>query len=105
MKDKKMLFGIGIVFIFLAAIGFSYAYFTATIVNKDVKDQIVQTGTLRLTYIDGNEIVGTNIQPGWTATKTIKLVNTGTLNAIYNLKSYGLLIGFLTHLISITYLL
>ena len=86
MKNKKLILAVTLTLIFLASIGFSYAYFTATIVNKDVKDQIVQTGTLQLTYIDGDEIVGTNIQPGWTATKTIKVVNTGTLNAIYNLK-------------------
>lgn len=38
MKDKKMLLGIGIVFLFLASTGFSYAYFTSTLVNKDVKE-------------------------------------------------------------------
>ena len=86
MKNKKVILVVTLTLIFLASIGFSYAYFTATIVNKDVKDQIVQTGTLQLTYVHGDEIVGTNIQPGWTATKTIKVVNTGTLNAIYNLK-------------------
>ena len=86
MKNKNLILVITLAFILLASIGFSYAYFTATLVNKDVKDQVVETGTLRLTYVDGDEIIGTNIQPGWTATKTIKVVNTGTLNAIYNLK-------------------
>lgn len=86
MKNKKLILVVTLILIFLASIGFSYAYFTATIVNKDVKDQIVQTGTLQLTYIDGDEIVGTNIQPGWTATKTIKVVNTSSLNTTYNLK-------------------
>ena len=85
MKDKKMLFGIGIVFIFLAAIGFSYAYFTATLVNKDVKDQVVTTGTLALTYIDGPEIVMNSIKPGTTITKEISVKNTGTLDTSYNL--------------------
>lgn len=85
MKDKKMLFGITIVFLFLASVGFSYAYFTATIVNKDVKEQVVQTGTLQLTYTDGPEIIMNNIKPGATITKEISVKNTGTLDASYNL--------------------
>ena len=84
-KDKKMLYGIGIVFLFLATVGFSYAYFTATIVNKDVKEQVVQTGTLELTYTDGPEIIMNNIKPGATITKEISVKNTGTLNTSYNL--------------------
>ena len=84
-KDKKMLFGIGIAFLFLATVSLSYAYFTATLVNKDVKDQIVTTGTLQLTYTDGPEIVMNNIKPGATITKEVSVKNTGTLNASYNL--------------------
>ncbi len=84
-KDKKMLYGIGIVFLFLATVGFSYAYFTATIVNKDVKEQVVQTGTLELTYTDGPEIIMNNIKPGATITKEVSVKNTGTLNTSYNL--------------------
>ena len=84
-NDKKMLFGIGIVFLFLATVGFSYAYFTTTLVNKDVKNQIVETGTLQLTYTDGAEIVMSNIKPGDTFTKEINVKNTGTLDASYNL--------------------
>ncbi len=84
-KDKKLLFGIGIVFLFLATVGFTYAYFTATIVNKDVKDQVVQTGTLELTYTDSPQIIMNNIKPGATITKEISVKNTGTLNASYNL--------------------
>ena len=85
MKEKKMLFGIGIAFLFLATVSLSYAYFTATLINKDVKDQIVTTGTLELTYIDGPEIVMNNIKPGATITKEISVKNTGTLNTSYNL--------------------
>lgn len=84
-KDKKMLFGIGIVFLFLATVSLSYAYFTATITNKDVKDQIVTTGTLQLTYTDGPEIVMNNIKPGATIAKEVSVKNTGTLITSYNL--------------------
>lgn len=84
-KDKKMLFGIGIVFLFLATVGFSYAYFTSTLVNKDVKNQIVETGTLQLTYTDGAEVVMQNMKPGDTITKTVYVANTGTFDVVYNL--------------------
>ena len=84
-KEKKMLFGIGIVFLFLATVGFSYAYFSANITNKDVKDQVVETGTLRLTYTDGPEIKMLNIKPGSTFTKEVSVKNTGTLDTAYNL--------------------
>ena len=84
-KDKKMLFGIGIVFLFLATVGFSYAYFSNAIANKDVKDQVVETGTLSLRYVDGSEIVMNNIKPVDTIIKTVYVANTGTLDAVYNL--------------------
>ena len=84
-NDKKMLFGIGIVFLFLATVGFSYAYFSNAIANKDVKDQVVQTGTLKLIYTDGPQIIMNNIKPGDTITKTVYVANTGTLDAVYNL--------------------
>ena len=84
-KDKKMLFGIGIAFLFLATVGLSYAYFTASITNKDVKDQVVQTGTLELAYTDGPQIVMNNIKPGAIITKEVSVKNTGTLDTAYNL--------------------
>ncbi len=84
-NDKKMLFGIGIVFLFLATVGFSYAYFSNAIANKDVKNHVVETGTLSLRYVDGAEIVMQNIKPGDTITKTVYVANTGTLDAVYNL--------------------
>ena len=84
-KEKKMIFGIGIVFLFLATVGLSYAYFSNAIANKDVKDQVVETGTLSLRYVDGSEIVMNNIKPGDTITKTVYVANTGTLDAVYNL--------------------
>ena len=84
-KDKKMLFGIGIVFLFLVSVGISYAYFSSIITNKDVKEQVVETGTLRLTYTDGPEIVMNNVKPGTTFTKEVSVKNTGTLEVSYEI--------------------
>ena len=72
-------------FALIAIIGVSYAYFSASIVNNEVKDQVVETGTLSLRYVDGPEVVMQNIKPGQTITKTIYVANTGTLDAVYNL--------------------
>ena len=72
-------------FALIAIISVSYAYFTAAIVNNEVKDQVVETGTLSLRYVDGAEVVMQNIKPGDTITKTVYVANTGTLDAVYNL--------------------
>ncbi len=72
-------------FALIAIISVSYAYFTAAIVNNEVKDQVVTTGTLSLRYVDGAEVVMQNIKPGDTITKTVYVANTGTLDAVYNL--------------------
>ena len=85
LKSNKMLLGIGITFLLLATIGISYAWFSATVKEVDVKDQVVTTGTLELTYTDGPEIKLVNARPGATLTKEIKVKNTGTLDAEYNL--------------------
>ena len=86
MKDKKILYGIIIAFIFLLSIGLTYAYFSVTSnVNGDRNDMRANAGVLSILYTDGPEIVVNNIQPGWTTTKTIKVKNTGTLKAFYSI--------------------
>ena len=86
MKDKKILYGIIISFIFLLSIGLTYAYFSVTTsVVGDRNDIKASAGTLSILYTDGPEISAKNIQPGWTETKTIKVENTGTLKAFYSI--------------------
>ena len=85
MKDKKILIASSIALLFILSIGLSYAWFSATVTQKDVKDQVVSTGTLELTYTDGVQIVMNDIRPGQTLTKKISVKNTGTLSAEYNL--------------------
>ncbi len=72
-------------FALIGFISFTYAYFSSDIVNNNVKDQVVQTGTLSLRYVDGSEINMQNIKPGFSVTKTIYVANTGTLDTSYNL--------------------
>lgn len=88
MKDKnnkKFIFTMGIVLLFLTTVSMSYAYFSMNITNNEAKDQIVETGTLALRYVDGAQIIMNNIKPGATITKTVYVDNTGTLDAGYNL--------------------
>ena len=71
MNDKRMIFILGIVFLFLASVSFTYAYFSSSIVNSNTKDHIVRTGSLELTLVDGEEIYMQNVYPGASINKTI----------------------------------
>lgn len=87
MKNKKIIFLLSILTIFISTASFTYAYFDLKINGNETANNIeAQTGTLMLVYTDSPEIVANKIEPGWTATKTITVENTGTLDAIYNLK-------------------
>ena len=87
MKEKRILFITGIIMLFFMSVGLSYSYFTTAVSgNENAKDMVVEAGTLKLEYTDGPEITAKNIKPGWTITKTVTVKNTGTLDAIYNLK-------------------
>ena len=86
MKDKKILFGTGIVLLLLLTIGLSYAYFSTSVKGNDnAKDMVVEAGTLSLVYTDGPEIKVDHVKPGWSTTKEVSVKNTGTLDANYNI--------------------
>ena len=85
-NDKKILFGISIVFLFIISASLSYAYFSSSVTgNENAKDMVVEAGTLKLVYTDSSQIVGSNIKPGWTVTKEVTVENTGTLDTEYNI--------------------
>ena len=86
IKDQKTLLGVGLAFLLLMTVSFSYAYFSTSVSgNDDAKDVTVTAGTLALTYTDSPEIVARNIRPGWSTTKVVTVKNTGTLDTNYNL--------------------
>ena len=86
MKDKKILIGTALVLLLLLTTGLSYAYFSASVKGNDnVKDMVVEAGTLKLTYTDGPAINAQNIKPGWSTTKEVSVKNNGTLDAYYNI--------------------
>lgn len=84
-KDKKLLIESAVIIGLLAVLGVTFAYFEMTIDNKDVKDQIVTTGTLKIKFSDGQDINITNLDPGTEITKTVSVENTGSMNTGYNL--------------------
>ena len=86
MKDKKFLLISALVAVFLLTVGLTQAYFSQTISGNDVAETInVDTTKLELKYTDGKEVKATNIEPGWTMTKTITVENTGNEEAYYTL--------------------
>ena len=86
MKVKKFIFASVLIGIFLLTVGLTYAYFSLTVSGNDVAETInVDTTKLELKYTDGKEVRATNIEPGWTMTKTITVANTGNEEAYYTL--------------------
>ena len=86
MKDKKFMFVSMLVAVFLLTVGLTYAYFSLTVSGNDVAETInVDTTKLELKYTDGKEVKATNIEPGWTMTKTITVENKGSEEAYYTL--------------------
>ena len=64
----------------------TFSFFTADILGNSSSDNIVQTtGTLRIEYIEGQNINAENIVPGWSGTKTFTIKNTGTLPVSYDI--------------------
>ena len=89
IKNLLFMFGIGVAvevaMLIISSVAFTYSWFSASVTSNEVKDQVVETGTLSLRYVDGPEIKMENIRPGTKITKTVYVANTGTLDASYNL--------------------
>lgn len=86
MKNKKLLFGIFLVFVLLLSTGLTYAWFTINVTgNETANDVRVSTGNLTILYTDGPEIQLLEANPGDSATKTFTVKNNGTLDAYYKI--------------------
>lgn len=82
--NKKILIGIVIGVLLLGVIGFSYSFFTTSIIGTG-QENTVTAGTLKLTYRDGQAITLSNAKPGDFVTKTFTVSNTGTLDTSYSI--------------------
>ena len=71
----------------LCLITVSYAYFTAQIKGNDTAKPItVIMGTMKIEYKDSDAVSMTNAYPGDDITNKFNIINTGTLDATYNIR-------------------
>lgn len=86
MKNKMVVL-ICLVFLMIASIGFSYAFFATQFEgNETAKNISTSSSLLKLIYNDGSaEIALTDIEPGDTFNKTITVSNVGTETTYYSL--------------------
>ena len=85
MKIKKSYL-ILIISVLILLIGVSFAYFSLEITGNDTaKYNTITTGALKLTFTDTNALTLTDALPGDSATKTISVKNTGTIDTSYNI--------------------
>ena len=86
MKNKRIVFIVEMILLFIITATLSYGYFEIMVSGNDsTKDIIVNSGSLKLTYTEGLEIDIQNIEPGWSTTKEISVKNNGTLETAYNI--------------------
>ena len=85
MKIKKSYLML-IISVLILLIGVSFAYFSLEITGNDTaKYNTITTGDLKLTFTDTNALTLTDALPGDSATKTISVKNTGTIDTSYNI--------------------
>ena len=87
-NKKRILIIVSSILILITIIGLSYAYFAANIIgNEEVSSIAGRAAYLEVTFADGEDtITGNNIVPGWSASKTFTVTNTGENKTYYNLK-------------------
>lgn len=87
-KDK--LFISSIIFLLLAIIGVSYAYYVARINGSESSTTIdAESSKIEVTYTDGNSAISaSDLAPGWSASKTFTVKNTGSVSTVYYLKIF-----------------
>ena len=94
MKEKKYLV-LGIVLVLLTFVGVSLAYFLTTI-EGDRKNITINTSDLRVIFTNGDAIEGTEIEPGWSVSKTFSVENKTKNEYKYNIVIEDLINTFKT---------
>jgi len=82
-KKSRMLVEIIVFSLFISIISTSYAYFTI-LINGKSKNNVVESGSMMLSFEDGPKIEASNLLPGQTITKTFKVKNIGSLDTFYD---------------------
>ena len=82
--NKKYQITLLVIAIMLIISGVSYAYF-AVVATGTSNNNIVTSGTMKITYTDGPQVSLENAIPGDTLTKTFTVKNTGTVDTQYDI--------------------
>ena len=83
-KVVKILFIAMMIALILGVTGFTYGYFGLEIEGTP-RDIVMETGDLKLTYIDDTELQLTEAMPGDSVSKKIKVTNNNSKELSYNL--------------------
>ena len=89
MKNKHIIIsGIALFLITILLLGLTYAYYKTKVIGNNNEKTISSVGKkLEITYADGNGVIeAAEIEPGYTATKTFSVKNTGDDTATYSIK-------------------
>ena len=84
MLNKKYQIALLVIAITLIISGVSYAYF-AVVATGTSNNNIVTSGTMKITYTDGPQVSLENAIPGDSLTKTFTVKNTGTVDTEYDI--------------------
>ena len=82
--NKKYQIALLLIAIMLVISGVSYAYF-AVIATGTSNNNIVTSGTMKITFTDGPQVSLENAIPGDTLTKTFSVTNTGNVSTSYDI--------------------
>ena len=82
--NKKYQITLLVISIMLIVSGVSYAYFAAYVAGTS-NPNIVTSGSMKITYTDGQEVKLDNAIPGDFLTKTFTVKNTGTVDTAYDI--------------------
>ena len=92
---KKRIIIVTITLMLLVSLGFSYAYFTRRIVGKGTPIS-AKAKELKIIFTDNMQLGGTNIEPGWSDSKTFSVKNEGAGKYVYNIIFKDLINTFVT---------
>ena len=88
MEKKNVVFltVLAVATLLTAVVGTTFAYFTARVTGNDTATvTTIKAAQLGVTYSDGAQVTGTNIIPGWNATKRITVENTSDVDVTYSI--------------------
>ena len=84
MSNNKKYLVLSIALVLLTFIGVSLAYFLTSIEGEN-KRVTIRTSDLRIIFTNGDAIEGTEIEPGWSVTKTFSVENKSKNEYKYNI--------------------